>query len=202
MLGFTQKIAKGIKWLILLVILGGAFTLNQMAKNSAGLLSSSIPMMSTKSLQYGKKISLVSFKLASGREVSSKAFIGAWSLVLVSDAEPKHFPNAKFQLLNSAQSQIKKYLLLPSPKLFVLVQDSNSALETDFKHWHSSHDMLGYLQADQMQSFSSDLSASAIELKHGVIALVDPEGRLKAVFNQSLSTSDQLVKYYIRLTQA
>lgn len=202
MQGYTQKITKGVKWLILLVILGGAFTLNQMAKNSAGLLSSSLPIMSTKSLQYGKKISALSFKLASGRVLSSKVFVGGWSLVLVSDAEPKHFPNAKFQLLNSAQSQIKKYLLLPSPKLFVLLQGSNSALENDFKQLHSSHDILGYLQSDQMQSLSADLSASSVDLTHGVIALVDPEGRLKAVFNQSLSTSNQLVKDYIRLTQA
>ena len=65
---------------------------------------------------------------------------------------------------------------------------------------HSSRLHFGSVQTDQVQAMFQQLQLKH-GLMHGGVFLVDPKGRLRAVFNEKLVTAQQLVKDYIALTR-
>ena len=193
---------KWIQSLVLVFMLVGAFSLNKMAKDRAGMVYRLSPVSATKSLEYGKVLPAFSFKGLSGQHYSSKDLLGSWSLVLFSEDQHALFPRKKLLLVKRAQLQIKKYLLLPSLRLYVLNEFSQS--HHVLKHYRRlfSHDTVGTVTDHQLKCLEKEMGANDQESRLGVVALVDPRGRLRAVFNDRLLTTRQLVKDYISIAHA
>ena len=199
---FGQQVTRWVKWLCLIVFLAGIFLLNQMAKTRAAEVYRLSQLSAMRPYHYGKNLPPFFFATQSGRHFSNKEFIGGWSLMLVGNNIKKPVAKNKIKLLAQAQQQIKKFLLLPSPTLYVLSPAVDLYKLNLFSRSEHSRHVLGQLAQSQFDILANDLGATEDDLQHGIIALVDPAGHLRAVFSQELLTPRQLVKDYITIIHA
>ena len=197
------KTVKSVKYLLLLFFLGGIFLLNQVAKQRAERPYSRALAPEVQVLpRSGGTMPQFAFQTAHGRRKSPAVFVGHWSLLLLSASASKPGWEFKKNLILQAQKEIKNFLLLPSPTFYALHvrAGEKSHVALPLSRSHSSRLHFGSVQTDQVKAMLEQLKLKN-RLVHEGVFLVDPKGRLRAVFNEKLATAQQLVKDYIALTR-